>query len=60
MNKNKKLSKKYIIKKSMIPAIAFIYSLWAIYDSGLESVLYGILLAALGVPVYFYMKKRSR
>ncbi|MBL4935757.1 amino acid permease [Clostridium sp. YIM B02515] len=60
ININNKPSKTYIIKKSIIPAIAFIYSLWAIYGSGLESVLYGVLLAALGIPVYFYMKKRNR
>lgn len=48
------------IKTFFIPVSALIYSGWAIYGSGLEAVLYGLLLAVLGIPVYAYMKYKNK
>lgn len=36
--------------------LGFIYSLWAIYGSGSETVFYGFLLLLAGVPFYVLMK----
>ncbi|MBK1811084.1 amino acid permease [Clostridium sp. YIM B02505] len=48
------------IKCALIPLIGFVYACWAIYGSGWQVIGYGALLAALGVPFYFYMKKSGR
>jgi APA family basic amino acid/polyamine antiporter len=39
-----------------IAVIAFAYSLWAIYGSGAETVLYGFLLLLGGIPVYVWLR----
>lgn len=40
-------------------SLAFAFSIWAIYASGSETVMYGFLLIMLGVPVYVYMKMKK-
>lgn len=57
---NKNVPFTLLFRKTIIPVLGFIYALWAIYGSGLESILYGILLMILGIPVYFYMKKVNK
>ncbi|NNC49087.1 MAG: amino acid permease [Flaviramulus sp.] len=52
----KKLHTKSWIKTFILSALGFIYSLWAIYGSGPDTVYYGFLLLLIGVPVYIYMK----
>jgi APA family basic amino acid/polyamine antiporter len=44
----------------MIAAIAFIYSVWAIYGSGAETVLYGFILLLLGIPVYVWLVRQQQ
>jgi APA family basic amino acid/polyamine antiporter len=39
--------------------IALTFSLWAIVGSGLNVVLWGLVLLAAGVPIFFWMKKRN-
>lgn len=56
---NKNYSKKSLIKYSIIPILAFIYSIWAIYGSGLESSIYCMVLVVSGLPIYFYKKRKS-
>ncbi|WP_392486685.1 APC family permease [Haloimpatiens sp. FM7315] len=61
MLKEKKIvSKSKMIKKSIIPVLGIIYSIWATIGSGLEVCLYGLLLMVMGIPVYFYMKKKNK
>jgi APA family basic amino acid/polyamine antiporter len=43
-----------------IAAIAFIYSVWAIYGSGAETVLYGFILLLLGIPVYVWLVQQQQ
>lgn len=40
------------IKKSIIPLIAFIYTIWTIYGSGAETVMWGFILMLIGIPFY--------
>ncbi len=43
-----------------VAAIAFIYSVWAVYGSGAETVLYGFILLLLGIPVYVWLMKERQ
>jgi APA family basic amino acid/polyamine antiporter len=43
---------------SLIPALAFLFSVWAIAGSGRDTVYWGFLLLLAGVPVYVWMKSR--
>ncbi|MGH7553890.1 MAG: hypothetical protein ACREMQ_12765, partial [Longimicrobiales bacterium] len=40
---------------SVIATVAFLYSLWAIYGSGRDTVFWGFLLLIAGVPLYVTM-----
>ncbi len=40
-----------------VPALAFLFSVWAIAGSGRDTVYWGFLLLVAGVPVYVWMKK---
>jgi basic amino acid/polyamine antiporter, APA family len=44
----------------VIAALAFAYSLWAIYGAGAEVVYYGFLLLLAGVPVFVGIKWHQR
>jgi len=52
----KRLHTKSWVKTFVLSALGFIYSLWAIYGSGPDTVFYGFLLLIIGIPVYIYMK----
>jgi APA family basic amino acid/polyamine antiporter len=39
---------------------AGVYSLWAIVGAGVEASLWGLVLFALGAPVYWLMRRRNR
>lgn len=45
---------KLFIKKSIIPLLAFGYTVWTIYGSGAETVMWGFILMLIGVPFYIY------
>jgi basic amino acid/polyamine antiporter, APA family len=47
-------------KSGWVAAIAFLYSVWAIYGSGAETVLYGFILLLLGIPVYVWLIKERQ
>lgn len=57
--KHKNLSVGKFIKNSIVPLLAFIYAVWAIYGAGAETVLYGFLLILFGVPFYVYMRVKN-
>lgn len=54
---------KFSLKRSrtwvILGALTAIYSTFAILGSGLEVIIWGCLLFALGVPVYFALKSRA-
>lgn len=42
----------------LVAAVAFVYSIWAIYGSGRDAVFWGFLLIIAGLPLYVAMVKR--
>lgn len=42
----------------VIMSIAFVYSMWAIYGAGAQTVLLGFLLMLAGIPVYVWQRRR--
>lgn len=42
------------LKKSALALLAFAYTIWAIYGSGAETVMWGFILMLLGIPFYVY------
>ena len=53
---NKGVFKNNKFKITMLSILGFLYSLWAIYGSGSDTVFYGFLLLLLGIPFYVLMK----
>lgn len=45
---------KIFIKKSFVPLLAFCYTIWTIYGSGAETVMWGFIMMLLGIPFYIY------
>lgn len=43
------------LKGSFFSLLAFAYSIYAIYGTGAEVVMYGFILMLIGIPVYVYM-----
>ena len=52
-------SGKRLMSASVIGIVAFIYSVWAVYGAGAQTVLLGFLLLLLGVPVYVWIRKQQ-
>lgn len=48
------------IRGSVIAIGALLYSLWAIVGLGLEAIAWGVVLLALGVPLYMYVGIKRR
>ncbi|HKK43708.1 MAG TPA: amino acid permease [Bacteroidales bacterium] len=43
------------LKNSFVALLAFVYSIYAIYGTGAQVVMYGFILMLLGIPVYVFM-----
>ncbi|MBZ9634375.1 amino acid permease [Clostridium sp. FP1] len=43
------------LKNSFVALLAFAYSIYAIYGTGAQVVMYGFILMLVGIPVYLYM-----
>ena len=56
----KKVTVKLFIQKSIIPLLAFTYTLWTIYGSGAEIVMWGFILMLVGVPFYIYNHHKNK
>lgn len=56
----KGITLKIFIKKSIVPLLAFAYSIWTIYGSGAETVMWGFILMLLGIPFYIYNYHRNK
>jgi amino acid transporter len=52
----KKLNVWSFIKNSIIALVAFLYSIFTIYGSGADYVMYGFLLILIGFPFYIYAR----
>lgn len=50
--------RRWRLGSSLIPVLAFAFSLWAIAGAGRDTVYWGFLLLLAGVPVYVWMKQR--
>jgi basic amino acid/polyamine antiporter, APA family len=44
------------IKSSLLALIAFAYSIYAIYGTGAQIVMYGFILILIGIPFYVFIK----
>jgi len=44
----------------VVMTIAFVYSMWAIYGAGAQTVLLGFLLMLAGLPVYVWLRRTPR
>ncbi|AOR23848.1 APC family permease [Clostridium taeniosporum] len=55
-----KFTFKIFIKKSILPLLAFIYSIWTIYGSGAETAMWGFILMLIGIPFYIYNYYNSK
>lgn len=55
-NKSENFNLWNFIKSSFIALLAFAYSIYAIYGTGAEVVMYGFILMLLGIPFYVYQK----
>jgi len=51
--------RKLTLTASMVPSLAFLYSLWAIGGAGRDTVYWGFLLLLAGVPFYVFEKIRG-
>lgn len=56
----KKITLRIFIKKSLIPLLAFAYTVWTIYGSGAETVMWGFILMLIGIPFYIYNYHKNR
>ncbi len=48
-----------LLGSGVIAVVAFVYSVWTVYGSGAEIVLYGFILLLLGIPVYVWMEREN-
>lgn len=55
-----KISFTRFIKTSLFALISFAYSIYAIYGTGAEIVMYGFILILIGIPFYAYMKVNKK
>jgi APA family basic amino acid/polyamine antiporter len=50
----------HLLRDSVVAALAFAYSAWAIWGAGEEVIAKGFMLLTAGIPVYVWMKWRER
>jgi basic amino acid/polyamine antiporter, APA family len=47
------------VKSSILALLAFAYSIYAIYGTGAQIVMYGFILILIGIPFYIFMKLQN-
>ncbi len=57
---SKEFNLKIFIKKSFVPLLAFAYTIWTIYGSGAEIVMWGFILMLIGIPFYIYNYHKNK
>jgi basic amino acid/polyamine antiporter, APA family len=48
------------VKSSIVSLLAFAYSIYAIYGTGAQIVMYGFILILIGIPFYVFIKLQNR
>ena len=48
-----------LVKPMLISIPAFSYSIWAVAGLGVKIIIMGLGLIALGIPVYWYVNRKS-
>jgi APA family basic amino acid/polyamine antiporter len=56
LRKKKEYNPKRLLAASLISTPAFLYSLWAVTGLGYETLLWGGLLLAAGIPIFAYLR----
>ncbi|SEF61003.1 amino acid/polyamine/organocation transporter, APC superfamily (TC 2.A.3) [Caloramator fervidus] len=59
-NKSENFNLFRFIKNSFISLLAFAYSIYAIYGTGAEVVMYGFILMLIGIPFYVYQRIQNK
>jgi len=59
IKRREQFSAKRLVGSGVIAIVAFIYSVWAVYGAGAQTVLLGFLLLLLGIPAYVWMCKQQ-
>jgi APA family basic amino acid/polyamine antiporter len=60
LRKKKAFDRKRILAASLISIPAFLYSLWAVTGLGHETILWGSILLAAGIPIYACLELKKR
>lgn len=60
LRKKKAFDRKKFITALLISIPAFLYSAWAVSGLGRETLLWGFVLLAAGLPIYTYLKYKDR
>jgi basic amino acid/polyamine antiporter, APA family len=47
------------VRVSAVEVVAFVFSIFVVYGCGAETVLYGLLLLLLGIPVYVWQRREQ-
>ncbi|MBX9295446.1 amino acid permease [Chromobacterium vaccinii] len=55
--RGKEFSPKDYVAPGFFAGIGFVYSLWALYGSGADIVMWGMLLLLMGLPIYVWQLK---
>ncbi|PSJ56639.1 amino acid permease [Pseudaminobacter soli (ex Li et al. 2025)] len=48
-----------VVKIAILGCLGFVYSLWALYGSGAETIYLGFLLILAGIPIHVWIKWRN-
>lgn len=56
----KEFNFKIFITRAIVPLLAFVYTIWTIYGSGAEIVMWGFILMLSGVPFYIYNYHKNK
>lgn len=59
-NKSENFNLWNFIKNSFIALLAFAYSIYSIYGTGAEVVMYGFILMLIGIPFYVYQRIQNK
>lgn len=59
LRKKKRFTLNRLIQASLVSIPAFFYTVWAVTGLEYEVIIWGMILLAAGVPIYFYVKFRG-
>ena len=59
-NKFNRITIGKFLKSSIVPLLAFLYTLYITFASGANTVMWGFILIMVGMPMFIYMKIKSK